>query len=124
MARDASSRRKAERQGKRAETLAAWWLRLKGYRILARDFRVPVGEIDLVARRGRLLVFVEVKRREDLSAAAESITVRQQRRIAQAADVFLQHHPNLRDLDIRFDAVLAVPGDLPRHIVDAWRVSR
>ena len=65
-------RRKAWKFDRFAEGLSAWGLRLKGYRILARGFRVPVGEIDIIARRGRVLVFVEVKARNDLTAAAES----------------------------------------------------
>ena len=69
-----ADRRLAERRGRRAETLAAWYLRLKGYRILARRYRTPVGEIDLIVRRGRLVAFVEVKRRPTEAEAAEAVT--------------------------------------------------
>jgi len=114
-------RQAAQRRGLRAETLAAWWLRLKGYRILARHLRLGVGEIDLVARRGRVLALVEVKRRESLAAAAESVLPRQRQRIARAAEAFLAGRPDLGGLAVRFDVVLLAPGRLPRHIEQAWR---
>ena len=107
--------------GRRAETLAAWWLRFKGYRILARDFRTALGEIDLVARRGGVLALVEVKARPSLAEAAEAIGHNQRRRIGRAANAFLQRHPRLCTLALRFDAVLIVPGHWPHHIPDAWR---
>lgn len=115
------TRREAYGRGRRAETLAAWWLRLKGYRVLARGFRVPQGEIDLIARRGRLLALIEVKARASLDEARAAITPHQRQRIERAATVFLQRHPALTMLDIRFDAVLLAPGRRPRHIMDAWR---
>lgn len=115
------SRRKAWHRGRHGETLAAWWLRFKGYRILARDFRVPVGEIDLIARRGATLAFVEVKARASLDAAAQAISARQRRRIERAALAYLQRHPGLAGFEVRFDAVLVEPGRLPRHLPDAWR---
>jgi putative endonuclease len=114
-------RRRAYGLGRRSEWMAAWWLRLKGYRILARDFRVAVGEIDLVARRGRTLVLVEVKARPDLATAQAAIGPRQRRRIARAAASFLQRHPALAGCDIRFDVVLLAPHRRPRHLPDAWR---
>ena len=116
-------RRRAWRRGRRAEGLAACWLRLKGYRILARGFRVGVGEIDLIARRGRVLALVEVKARARLAAAGESVSRRQRERIGRAAEAFLQRHPRLDKLDLRFDVVLIAPGQWPRHIADAWRVD-
>ena len=82
-------RQRAESRGRKAETIAAWWLRLKGYRVLARDFRVPVGEIDLLVQRGQLLAAVEVKARRNHRQAAEAIGPRQRRRIARALRVFL-----------------------------------
>ena len=118
-----AARRRAYARGRRAERLAAWWLRLHGYRILARGFRVPVGEIDLVARRGRVLAIVEVKRRDSLGAAGEAVTRRQQRRVRHAAEAFLQRHPQLAGLQLRFDAVLLAPRRLPRHIKDAWHAD-
>ena len=101
--------------------LCAWVLRLKGFRILARGFRVPVGEIDIIARRGRLLVFVEVKARASHSEAAESLSYRQRERITRAANAYIAKFPGLSDLDMRFDAMLIVPGSWPRHLPDAWR---
>lgn len=114
-------RRRAWHRGRRAEALAACWLRLKGYRILARDYRVGVGEIDLIARRGRVLALVEVKARAGLAEAGESLGRRQRERIGRAAKAFLQRYPDLGRLDLRFDVVLIAPGHLPRHIADAWR---
>ena len=114
-------RRRAWRRGRLAESAAALLLRLKGFRILARGFRVPVGEIDIVARRGRLLAFVEVKARESAPAAADALTPRQRRRILKAADWFLARHPELASCDLRFDLVLLAPWRMPRHIGDAWR---
>jgi putative endonuclease len=113
------TRQKAERRGRRAETLAAWLLRAKGYRIIARRFRCPAGEIDLVAARGRTLVFVEVKTRGDVGIAAESLLPHQRRRIRNAAQAFLQRRPDLADRFMRFDAVLV--SGFPRHQTDAWR---
>lgn len=114
-------RLRAYRAGRRAEMTAALLLRLKGYRILARDYRAGVGELDIVARRGRLLAVVEVKRRRDTATALAAVTARQQRRIARAAEAFVARHGNVGDLDIRFDIIVVVPHRLPRHIKDAWR---
>jgi putative endonuclease len=119
----APARLAAERAGRWAERLAAWRLRLAGYRVVARNYRCPAGEIDLVVRRGRTLAFVEVKTRLRLADAAEAIQPGQQRRIRNAAEAFLARHPQLAGCDLRFDAVLVMPGRLPRHIADAWRDS-
>ena len=114
-------KQQAQRRGLRAETLAAWWLRLKGYRILVRGFRCPVGEIDLVARRGRSLAIVEVKARPSLREAGEAVTPRQRRRIARAAEAFIRHHPPLAGCGVRFDVVMIVPRRWPKHLQDAWQ---
>ena len=114
-------RRRAEHRGRRAETLAAWLLRAKGYRILARRFRVPAGEIDLVARRGRMIAFVEVKARGSRTDAAEAVSPQQRRRIAAAAAAWLARHGGDADCDIRFDAVLVAPRRFPLHLTDCWR---
>lgn len=103
-----------------AEGLCALWLRLKGYRILERRFRVGVGEIDIVAMRGTALVFVEVKARPTLADAADAVGSRQRARIRRAAAVFLARHPHLASCDLRFDLMLVTPRGRPRHIVDAW----
>ena len=117
------TRREAYGRGQRAEALAAWWLRLKGYRILARGFRVAAGEIDLIARRGRLIALVEVKARPSLEEAGAAILPRQRERIARAAEVFLQRHPALAGLDLRFDVVLLAPGHWPQHLANAWHLE-
>lgn len=113
--------RAAHRAGLRAESLAALLLRLKGYSILARRLRTRAGEIDLVARRGRTLVFVEVKARADLADAADALAMRQRARLARAAGLFLAARPLLDGMNVRFDVVLVAPRRFPRHLADAWR---
>ena len=113
-------RAEAERRGRRAEFVAVWMLRLKGYRILARRYRTPAGEIDLVAARAGQLVFVEVKARADKADAAWSISRRQQQRIARAAEHFLSSREGFQNHDMRFDAILVTPGRWPAHLKDAW----
>lgn len=120
---DGRDRRAAQVHGLRAETLAAWRLRLAGYRVLARNFRVPTGEIDLIVRRGNVLAFVEVKARPSYDLAAEAVQPHQQRRIRNAALAFLARRPDLAGLSPRFDVVLVTPRRLPRHVCDAWRDS-
>jgi putative endonuclease len=111
------SRAAAERRGRRAEAWAAWLLRAKGYRILSRRYRTPAGEIDLIARRGRQIVFVEVKQRADTAAAIDAVTAKSRRRIARAAAVWVAHHPAAAAFDRRFDVIVALPRRLPRHLV-------
>lgn len=117
-------RRLAWLRGRQGEGLAAWWLRLKGYRLLARNFRSGAGEIDLIARRGAVLAMVEVKTRGDLVSASEALGPRQRARIARATEAFLQQRPHLAQLSIRFDVILVAPGRFPRHLLDAWRPER
>jgi putative endonuclease len=116
-------RRRAQRRGQRAELLCLWHLRLRGYRIVARRYRVPSGEIDLIVRRGDVLAAVEVKARGDAAAAGAAVLARQRRRIARALEHFLASRPDLAGLDPRFDVMLVVPRRLPRHLVDAWRID-
>src|ERR1700761_3736810 len=106
--------------GLSAESRAAAYLVAKGYRIAARRFRTPVGEIDIVARRRGVLVFVEVKARATLDDAAYAVLPRQQRRIAEAAGAWLAAHPEDAEGDIRFDCMLVAPGKIPRHIPAAF----
>jgi len=106
-----------------AESRAAAFLIAKGFRIMARRWKSPVGEIDIVARRRSLLVFVEVKARNNLDEAAESLGPRQQRRIVAAAEAWLAAYGSDGLRDIRFDAVLVAPGKLPRHIPAAFETS-
>jgi len=114
-------RRSAYKRGRGAEARAAWLLRAKGYRIAARGYRCRVGEIDIIAHRGNVIVAVEVKARASLSAAADAINLRQRSRIARALSDFLARNANYAGCDIRFDAVLILPWRWPHHIVDAWR---
>jgi len=122
--RDSDDRRVAFRRGRRGERAALWWLRLKGYRILAQDYRSPAGEIDVVARRGSTLAIIEVKARDSVAAAAEAITPRQRNRIFNAARLFVARHPRHGGCTIRFDIMLVTPGRWPRHIVDAWQIDQ
>src|SRR5262249_16289751 len=113
-------RRRAEMSGRRAETVAAWFLRLKFYRILARRYRTPAGEIDLVARRGRTIVFVEVKQRPGEMEGFDAVTAADRRRISRAAELWIAAHPAAAAFDQRFDIVVVIPRRLPRHLVGAF----
>ena len=113
-------RQEAEKRGRGAETLACWYLRLKGWRILARRARVSGGEVDIVARRGRTLAFVEVKARGTEEAAAWSLDTYRLRRVAVAAERLAPRYMRDGD-DIRIDALFIVPGHLPRHLPDVWQ---
>lgn len=116
-------RRQAWRRGRRAEGLAILALSLTGYRILVRNLKNPLGEIDIVARRGRTIAFIEVKTRANWSAAAEALAGRQRGRIARAASAYLAGHPEFASHRARFDIVLIVPWRWPRHIINAWRID-
>jgi putative endonuclease len=119
----APARQIAFRLGLSAESRAAAFLVGKGFRILARRWKCPLGEIDIVARRRSLLIFVEVKARESFDDAAWSVTPRQRQRIVAAAEVWLAHNADVAYQDIRFDAMLVAPGRLPRHIATAFRAD-
>lgn len=113
------NRQQAERRGRGAETLACWYLRLHGWRILARRARVPGGEVDIVARRGRTLAFVEVKARATHGAAAIALDPWRLRRVVAAAERLAPRF--MRDGDaVRIDALFIVPGRWPRHLADVW----
>lgn len=114
-------RRKANRRGRLAEHLAIWLLRGKGYRILAQRYRSPFGEIDIVARRGSLIAFIEVKSRANRRDALEALTPQQCRRIERASQAFFNRRPELSGLQCRYDLIALTPRSLPLHIVDAWR---
>ena len=116
-------RQVAFRLGLSAESRAAAFLIAKGYRIVARRWKSPVGEIDIVARRRKTLIFVEVKARERLDDAAEAVIVRQQRRIIAAAEAWLATHPDDVNSDMRFDVMLVAPKSIPRHIMAAFDAS-
>ena len=122
MTADPRARRiRAWRRGRWAERRAALFLRLKGFRILARSYKVPVGEIDIIARRGKLLAFVEVKARATLDGAAEALNARQRRRIERAAGWVLAARPEMLACELRYDLMLIAPWRFPVHIGDAWR---
>ncbi len=113
-------RQKAEQRGRAGEARAAAWLRLKGWSILDSRVKTPVGEIDLVARRGGLIAFVEVKwraRRADLDHAIDEYRLR---RVAAAAES-VAHRYATRGEDLRVDVILLAPGSFPRHITNAWQ---
>lgn len=115
-----ANRAKAERRGRIAEWGAAMILAFQGYRILERRYRTPVGEIDLIAKRGVMLAFVEVKMRKDLDAAIESVTPAARRRISAAARSFLARNTSLADCQCRYD-IIAISMRRFRHLKDAWR---
>ena len=122
--KEASPERVAAFQaGLSAESRAAAYLMAKGYRILAKRFRTPHGEIDLVARRRNLVAFVEVKARATLDDAAFAVTPRQQQRIIDAAQGWLVAHPEHAEFELRFDAMLIAPKRLPRHLLAAFDAS-
>lgn len=117
------ARRRAERFGRLAEAACAWHLRLRGYRLLARRLRTPVGEIDILARRGRIVAVIEVKARDDFTQAAEALGPQQRRRLVRAA-AFIAGRPDCAGCDFRFDIMLFRPWRLPRHVVAAWMAER
>jgi putative endonuclease len=113
------NRQQAEKRGRGAETLACWYLRLKGWRILARRARVPGGEVDIVARRGRILAFVEVKARASEEAAAFALDDWRLRRVVVAAERLTSRYMRDGD-DVRIDALYIVPGRWPKHLANVW----
>jgi putative endonuclease len=114
------NRHAAEKRGRGAETLACWYLRLKGWRILARRARVPGGEVDIVARRGGTLAFVEVKARADEEAAAFALDEWRLRRVVVAAERLAPRFMRAND-DIRIDALFIVPRRWPKHLPNVWQ---
>jgi putative endonuclease len=113
---------RAYRSGLFAESIVALLLRLKGNRILARRYKTPVGEIDLVALKGKRLTFVEVKRRRSFDDAAEALPTRARRRIVRAAQYWLAAHPTYNGHDMRFDVVLTAPWSWPQIVEDAFSI--
>ena len=110
----------AERRGRRGEGWAGWWLRLQGWRIVARRVKTPRGEIDLVARRGRTVAFVEVKWRATSEDRDLAIDAHRLRRVARAAQVLAPKFVRDGD-DMRIDVILLAPGRWPRRIANAWQ---
>ena len=121
MAKSLNKKTRAYRQGLWAENLAAWLLRLKGYRVLARRYKTPVGEIDLVVCRQKTLVAVEVKSRAENSDALESINFKNRERVQRALAHFMMHHPVYANYDLRFDVVAVSRGFSVQHLDNAWQ---
>lgn len=117
------TRQKAETRGRHAETAAALLLRVKGYRILSQRYKTPVGEIDLVACRGQLVVFTEVKWRSTLDMALESVHPKAQARIGQAAAHWLSRQPKFANFNTRFDVIALAPWRWPVHLKQAFDLS-
>lgn len=113
-------KRRSERKGRRAEVLAALALMLKGYRIAALRYRTPVGEIDIVARKGDLIAFVEVKARRNLAAGVDAVGYPAQRRIAAAGELFISRQRNSTRLSWRHDVVVVSPWKWPVHLEDVF----
>lgn len=115
------ARKQAEQRGRRAETLAAWLLRFKGYKILEMRQKTPHGEIDLIALRGNILAIVEVKQRPTLELAQEALHNADLSRIEEAAYHYQAKHTKWENKTIRFDAVFVMPRLKVTHVKDAWR---
>lgn len=103
-----------------AERRAAWYLRLKGYGILAMRYKTRVGEIDVIARRGKTVVFIEVKHRQNKTAAMEAVHADNQARVRRAAELYLQKYPRYTGHNMRFDVLVFAPRTWPQHIQNAF----
>jgi putative endonuclease len=114
-------RREAYRHGHVAEAAAMLFLLAKGFRPIARRYKTPLGEVDLIVKRGRLIAFIEVKARVLERDALESVGPASEKRIVEAADLWLAKHPAAAGYDLRYDMVLLMPWRLPRHVPDAFR---
>ena len=118
MARE--KKKKAYARGHQGETLAALYLVMKGYRVLEKRYKTPVGEIDLITQRGDDIVFIEVKARPDFATAAESVTPRQKKRITRAAQYYMASRPEIAENPMRFDVIVYMPPFGLHHLEDAW----
>ena len=117
-------RRQAESFGRRGEDVAAWYLRSKFYRIVARRFKTPVGEIDLIVSRFGVTVFVEVKTRQRREDEFDALLHVNRRRLVRAAQFYLTRNPALFERPMRFDVIFLAPFSLPRHVKDAFDASQ
>jgi len=117
---DKAKRQKAHRRGHRAETLAAFALWLKGYKIIARRYKTPVGEVDLIVRKRNVVVFVEVKARATEQGALDAVSYGAQKRISAAGDWWLSKQPDFGQLSWRYDVVAMQPWKWPTHFTNVW----
>jgi putative endonuclease len=115
-----ASRIRAERHGRFSEYLAALFLLTRGYRLMAFRYRTKVGEVDIVARRGDLVAFVEVKARRELMAGVDAVGFTSQSRIRAAGDQWLRHQPDAANLSYRYDIIVVQPWRWPRHFPDSF----
>ena len=115
-----NARQRSHRHGILAEYAACAWLMLKGYRLVVMRYKTPVGEIDVVMRRGKTLAMVEVKARKQFEDAAAAIHHENQSRVMRASQYFIVHHPRYAQLQVRFDAVLIAWYRWPRHLPHAF----
>ena len=113
-------REDAEKRGRRGETIAAWWLRVHGWRVLAMRVKTRVGEVDLIARRGKILAFIEVKTRTKQADLAYAVDEYRLRRVAAAAQALLPRYAKPDD-GVRIDVILIAPWSRPQHVEDVWR---
>lgn len=121
--RSKAARQKSQRAGIIAEYMALLLLLSKGYRPLAHRYKTPVGEIDLIVKRGQRLVFVEVKHRKSRDAAAQAVHAQNQSRVLRAAQYFLGTHPEFAASEVRFDVCLVPWYRLPHHIPQAFEAT-
>ena len=114
-------RQQAEKRGRRGEAIAAWWLRLHGWRIVGERVKTPRGEVDLVARRGKALAFVEVKARATAAQLDQSIDAYRLRRVIAAAEALVERYGKGAE-EIRVDVILVAPWTMPRHLVNVGQI--
>jgi putative endonuclease len=112
-------RKQAEKRGRRGEHIVAWWLRLQGWRIVGERVRTPRGEVDLIARRGKTLAFIEVKSRRSGADLSLAIDHPRLRRVAAAADMLFPRYAKGAE-NVRIDVILVAPWRWPHHLVNVW----
>ncbi len=116
-----SKRRKHEKRGRNAEWLASIWLRLKGYKILQKRVRMRTGEIDLIATKGRVIAFIEVKARKTINIGLQSVPETSWRRISKTAEIWMAKKTKFKNHDWRYDLVVVCPWKIPSHLKAFWR---
>ena len=120
MKHSSSNRKKSENFGRLGETIATLYLRLKLYSIIKKRFKSPVGEIDLIAKKGKSLIFIEVKARKSQTNLEQALEAVNKRRISRAGAYFISHNPKYCDYDLRFDVIFITPNALPYHLLGAF----